>query len=405
MKICVINTGGTISCVGQPLAPMSAADFAAAAGALLIPALTTGLPGLDLHFVTGPRFSDHGSGTLDSTDLQPADWCRMADHVLTHYAAFDGFLILHGTDTLDFTGAALPMLLNVADSHGLPRAALCKPVILTGSQLPLFRDSPQGLVLNAGSDAFANLAGALACMTLRLPEVAAFFNGNLFRANRILKTSTVSFDAFSSPHLPPLARVGTAISRHHPALPPPMPHLALSDPAALALARSQLQAVHHALATHPVAQLDAFPAPSVPGGDAFLARMIRAITGIGAKGLVLQSYGEGNFPSGAPGAPERGAIRQALLEADAEGVIIVDTSRVIGGSVGAFTYAAGAWIAETGAVSGLDMTPMAAFAKTAILLSAATHHGWDRNQVKALIGRNLWGECRDNGADSTKPTV
>src|SRR5690606_36938444 len=124
----------------------------------------------------------------------PRDWCRMAGHILNRYADFDGFLILHGTDTLDFTGAALPMLLNVAGDRA--RAALSKPVILTGSQLPLFRETPQGLVLNAGSDAFANLTGALACMELRLPEVTAFFDGRLFRANRIVKASTIRFDAF-----------------------------------------------------------------------------------------------------------------------------------------------------------------------------------------------------------------
>lgn len=403
MRICVINTGGTISCVGQPLAPMPAGDFARAAQDLLMPALKARLPALDLHFATGLRFAS-GSGTLDSTDLQPADWCRMAGHVLDHYADFDGFLILHGTDTLDFTGAALPMLLNVAATDGRARALLSKPVILTASQLPLFREGPRGLVLNAGSDAFVNLAGALACMALRLPEVTAFFDGQLFRASRILKTSTTSFGAFSSPHLPPLARLGTAITLHAPALPPPPAHLSLAGPAALALARDQLRAVAGTIDAHPVAQMDAFPARALPSGDAFLAQMIRATVGIGAKGLVLQSYGEGNFPSGAPGDPARGAIRQALAEAEAAGVVIVAASRVLQGSVGAFHYAAGAWLAEIGAVSARDMTPMAAFAKTIVLLSAAAHHGWDRDRVKALIGRDLWGEGGAGGADSGDAT-
>lgn len=381
MRICIINTGGTISCVGQPLAPMPAADFARAALSLLMPALAARLPALDLHFADG-------ADTLDSTDLQPRDWCRMAGHILNRYADFDGFLILHGTDTLDFTGAALPMLLNVAGDRA--RAALSKPVILTGSQLPLFRETPQGLVLNAGSDAFANLTGALACMELRLPEVTAFFDGRLFRANRIVKASTIRFDAFASPHLPPLAQLGTGTTLHEPALPAPRADISLDHPAALALADDQLRAVAATIDAHPVAQIDAFPA-----SDAFLAQMIRAVSATGPRALILLGYGEGNFPAGA-----QGAIRQALADAAEAGVVIVAATRVTGGSVGAFHYAAGAWLAGIGAISAGDMTPMAAFTKTQILLSAADHHGWNRDQVKALIGRNLWGECRGHGADS-----
>lgn len=395
MKLCIINTGGTISCVGAPLAPMRPGDFARAAERLLVPALSARLPGLALHFATGPRFGG-GAGTLDSTDLQPGDWCRMAGFILENHSDFDGFLILHGTDTLDFTGAALPMLLNVADMRGAARAVLSKPVILTGSQLPLFRVGAQGLALNAGSDAFANLAGALACMELRLPEVAVFFDGKLMRASRVMKSSTLRFNAFASPHLPPLARLGTALTRHANALPPPAPHLALDDPAALALARKQLQAIARDIDACPVALIDAFPAHAMPGGDAFLARMIRATVGIGAKGLVLQAYGEGNFPSGAPGDPGHGAIRQALAQAQAAGVAITVSTRVPEGRVGDFHYAAGAWIADIGAVSARDMTPMAAFAKTQILLAARRHHGWSREQACALIGRNLWGECSED---------
>ncbi|MFN3526554.1 MAG: asparaginase domain-containing protein, partial [Paracoccus sp. (in: a-proteobacteria)] len=181
MRICVINTGGTISCVGRPLAPMPAARFAQAARDLLGGALAAAMPGDRLHFDTGLRFSDQEPGTLDSTDLRPSDWCRIARRVLDLYADHDAFVILHGTDTMDYSGAALPLLLNVFDDLGLARAALSKPVILTGAQLPLFAETPEGMVLNAGSDGLANLTGALASARLRLPEVALFFDGRLMR--------------------------------------------------------------------------------------------------------------------------------------------------------------------------------------------------------------------------------
>lgn len=382
MKICVLNTGGTISSVGEPLEPMSADRFAKAAERILGPAIAAKFPSLELQFDIALRFSPEGVGTLDSTNLQPKDWCLIADAVLEAYADYDAFLILHGTDTMDFTGAALPLLLNVFDRYGHGQAILSKPVILTGSQLPLFLDTPDGLVLNAGSDGFANFCGAIEAAMLRIPEVGLFFNGKLFRANRALKTSTRRFAGFDSPHLPPLAEVGIgAWLGHASPLPDPFPDVALTGQ--LQKAKDQLLAVTQNIDSYPVVQLNAFPASSAASP---LAAMIRDTVKAGTRGIVLQSFGEGNFPSG-------GGIREALQEASDSGVIVVDSTRVIGGQVGAFHYAAGAWIAETGAISGGDMTPMAAFTKLMILLSIAEHHGWSRDDLCNLIELSLAGEC------------
>ncbi|MCF3973242.1 asparaginase domain-containing protein [Paracoccus salsus] len=389
MRICIINSGGTIMCTGQPLAPMPAADFAAATRRLLQPALKAALPDLDLHFDTEPRFVSP-SGTRDSTDLRPADWCLIAGHVLKRYAEFDGFVILHGTDTMEFSGAALPFLLNVVDPLGIGRAVLSKPVILTGAQLPLFRETAEGLVLNAGSDAFVNLAGALACTRLRLPEVALFFAGRLWRGSRALKTSTTGFDAFESPHLPALAEAGIGVW-HGSASPlpgPVSPEVALDHPDARRLAVAQLRAIAAALPDHPVMQIPILPvdhrAPA-----ALIPRLIDAAVAEGVKGIVIEGYGEGNVPAG------DGAMERSLRQADAAGVVIVICTRSIGGQVGQFHYAAGAWIAATGAISGLDMTPVAAFAKLMLLLAAADHHRWTPAILRALVRRNLVGECRD----------
>lgn len=385
MRICIINTGGTISSTGQPLAPMAAARFARAAHDLLGPALAAALPGDALHFDTGLRFSDDGPGTLDSTDLRPSDWCRIARRVLELYADHDGFVILHGTDTMDYTGAALPLLLNVFDDLGLARAALSKPVILTGAQLPLFTDTPAGLVLNAGSDALANLTGALACTRLRLPEVAIFFDGRLLRGARALKVSTTRFAAFDSPHLAPLAKRGIGIRRGTvtPLPGPATPDLALDAAPARARALAQLDAVQARIDDQRVVQIASVPADHRAAAP-MLVQLVQAALDQGATGLVLEGFGPGNVPAG------QGAMAQVLTAA---GVPVLIASRVIGGQVGAFDYAAGAWIAATGAVAGGDMTPVAALAKMVVLTAAAPHHGWDRATLTALLARSLAGEC------------
>lgn len=394
MKLCIINTGGTIGCVGAPLAPMPAAAFATAARRLLGPAIAAACPEIDLHFDTALRFSDGPSGTLDSTDLEPADWCRMARAILDRYDDFDGFVLLHGTDTMDFTASALGFLLNAVSANGIGMAVLSKPVILTGAQLPLFRDADGALTLNAGSDGFANLCGAMDLARLRLPEVAVFFDGKLLRGSRALKVSTTRFAGFDSPHLPPLAERGIGVWRGPtPALPgPAAPHLALDNAGARSLLAAQLAAIARDIGAHPVIQLPAYPAARGP--DGILPHLIRNAVEAGAGAIVLESYGEGNFPSGAPGNPDAGAVRAALHEAGKAGVLIVDSTRVIGGQVGGFHYAAGAWMAGIGAVSAGDMTAVCAFAKTTILSAAAAHRGWDRATVATLIETDLVGECQ-----------
>ena len=138
MKIAVINTGGTISCVGNPLAPMTAQAFADASTQLLNPILLQQFPDLEITYLTNVTFPESSTQTLDSTNLQPTDWCIMAKGVLDNYAAFDGFVLLHGTDSMDFSGAALSLLLNAFDADGVGTAVLSKPVIITGSQVPMY---------------------------------------------------------------------------------------------------------------------------------------------------------------------------------------------------------------------------------------------------------------------------
>lgn len=401
-NICIINTGGTISCYHDPLEPMSAKEFGDAAQRLVDPIISERFPDTTLTYETALEFPESTTRTLDSTNLQPSDWCRMASFVLDNYDAYDGFVILHGTDSMDFTGSALPFLLNCVDERGIGTAVLSKPVIITGSQVPMFYQTPSSvtpnpspLQLNFNTDAFQNFCGAVACARLGIPEVGVYFDSNLFRGNRVLKVNASEFRAFDSPNYPALATYGIELDLETTnMLPGPVDEgVSLSNPVARKEAQAQLAAVTASIDANPVMQFNAFPAAySQTAGTAVIASLIDACVGQGIKGLVLESYGEGNFPSGNPDTPKSGAIYKALQRADAAGVVLLDATQVIAGTVNDAAYASGAWLPEAGALSSADMTPMAGFAKLTILLAAAAHNGWSNATIKQLLELNLQGE-------------
>ncbi len=397
MKICVINSGGTIACVGEPLAPMGAQEFASNSRRLIEPVLTAMYPELDLTWDTGLAFPNAATGTLDSTNLQPRDWCRIADYILEQYDRFDGFVLLHGTDSMDYTGAALPFLLNRVGCGGAGEALLSKPVIVTGSQVPMYqRGEPD--VLRFNTDAFQNLCGAVACARLGLPEVCVYFDARLFRANRVLKVDASDFRAFDSPNYPPLGDYGITLEVDRArVLPGPANRtVSLADPAVRQEVRNRLAAIGNAIDACAVMPLSAFPAAFDAGaGSAQMARLIDACVATGLKGLVLLGYGEGNFPSGNPDAPAKGAVFRALKAAADAGVIVVDSTQVIAGRQASSGYAAGAWLPQVGAISSGDMTPVAALAKLMVLLAAAEHEGWARADVERLFACNLVGEVSE----------
>ncbi len=419
MKLAVINTGGTISCAGKPLAPMSAADFAAACTALVHPILAQSYPQLTVEYLTDVVFPGSRSGTLDSTNLQPTDWCLIARTILTRYADYDGWVVLHGTDTMDFSGAALPFLLSMFAPDGTATAVLSKPVILTGSQLPMFQREhpaqlPSGLVPD--SDALPNFCGAIAAAQSGIPEVGVFFDHQLFRSSRVRKTSTHALAAFTSPNYPALARYdsGLNLAKDHLLRGPASPARSLDNAPVRAQTLAQLDYIHAHIHQYPVMQLNAFPAwysfPASPADATpragLLAQIIQACTApeLGLQGLVLESYGAGNFPSGDPDTPANGATYQALAAASERGVVVVNCTQVLHGAVNSSTYAAGAWLPATGALHPGDMTPMAAFAKLMVLRTAAGHHGWSLSDVKHLVQQNLLGEMHGVGPMDPHPT-
>lgn len=405
MKIAVINTGGTISCSGTPLTPMSAKDFAAACSKIINPIIQQNYPDLNIHYVVDLTFPESRSGTLDSTNLQPTDWCLIATYILNNYGSYDSWVVLHGTDSMDFTGTALPFLLSSFSSEGIQTAVLSKPIIITGSQMPMFYQAssdqaPSSLIYN--TDAFQNFCGAVAAAQSGIPEVCVYFHNKLYRGNRVLKTNASEFNAFSSPNYPALAEYGVELDiDNNNVLPSPVSYdVSLDNPSVLQKATAQLVYITSNINNFPVMQFNAFPAwynfnDSQGTCSGIIANLIDACVGQGIKGLILESYGEGNFSSGNPDNPAKGAAYQALNNANANGVVIVDCTQVISGVVNNSAYAAGAWLPAVGALSPADMTPMAAFAKLMVLLTSAGYNNWNAADVKNLLQLNLLGEMMD----------
>lgn len=388
MKIGIVYTGGTIGCVGSPLRPMGEALFEVAFRAHVEPLLQATQPALSLHFVPfGP--------VLDSTDATPQDWVRLARAMLTSYAHVDAFVVLHGTDTLAWSASALSFLLTAFSLEGATETVLSKPIIMTGSQRPLFQQTgPNSVILAGHTDALSNVCGAVEAIDLGLPEVAVYFDHQLLRGNRAVKVQTSGFDAFASPNHPPLARCGANWAIHSAVWYPSITlERSLDNPDVCARLQGQLDHAAQRIAQTRVAVLPAFPAVSGPEGGLHAA-MLKAVLDAGVQGVVLQAFGAGNFPSGSPQSPLGGVLFRQLLQARERGVVIVDTTQVLAGAVDARAYAAGSWLGDAGVIGLRDMTPMAALAKLTVLLALHDRgpRPWPILTIEQLMQDGLAGE-------------
>ncbi|NOX62018.1 MAG: asparaginase [Chloroflexi bacterium] len=306
-----------------------------------------GIEGLLAHIPELARVASCDHWTLspprDSVDLGPADWLALARHIGRRYEAYDGFVILHGTDTLVYTAAALSFLLE----------GLNKPVILTGAQLPIGE---------VRSDARNNLLTAVELAATGHPqvrEVGVYFNDRLLRGNRAVKTSVFAFDAFHSPNCPPLALAGTEIL-YPVSLPRPFQGRAFK--------------AHERLDTR-VALLKLFPGLSPD----LLAYLIAAPI----RGLVLETFGSGNVPNDP-------ALLQVLADAIARrDLLAVAVTQQLQGRVHLDAYAAGRRLLDAGALCGYDMTPHAALVKLMFLLG---RDDLSHEQRRDLLTANLRGE-------------
>jgi len=286
--------------------------------------------------VTVREFDD----LIDSSNMTPAEWWLIAQDIRDHYDQFDGFVILHGTDTMAYTASALSFMLE----------DLAKPVIVTGSQIPM------GELRSDGRD---NLLGAVLLAAHHpIPEVGLYFHDRLYRGNRSQKVDANGFHAFDSPNFPPLAEAGIQFQINNDLLLPgpnkPFRAQELSPPR--------------------LATLSLFPGIS---GD-----MIRQIIQPPVQGLILLTYGSGNAPSNDQ------SFLNALTEAKNRGVIIVNCTQCYRGKVDMDTYECGQVLKKHGVISGYDMTHEAALTKLYYLFSL----GLSTEDIKEKMQISIRGE-------------
>lgn len=279
---------------------------------------------------------------LDSSNMNPSDWSLIAEDICANYDAYDGFVVLHGTDTMAYTSSALAFMLE----------GLAKPVIVTGSQIPLSE---------IRNDAQENLITALTIAgSYRIPEVSLYFGGHLFRGCRVVKTDAAGFDAFESPNYPPLAKVGIEIDvqrkqvRQSPIL--------------------RRDVVRQEIGKSVVGAFRLFPGVSV--------KILENILKPPLKGLILETYGAGNGPA------DDAEFLQVLADASVQGIVIVNCTQCLQGTVDLSKYATGAKLAQVGVIGGYDMTAEAALTKLSYLLSK----GLSTEEVKVQMQLDLRGE-------------
>jgi len=282
---------------------------------------------------------------LDSSDMQPEHWVKMAELIRDNYTHFDGFIILHGSDTLAYSASALSFMLE----------NLSKPVILTGSQLP---------VGEIRTDARENLITAIEIAATKIngvpvvQEVCVYFDYFLFRGNRTTKMNSAKFEAFQSMNFPPLAEAGVHLKFNS--------HLVVKSNGRKFKIYTKLDNRVGVIRIYPGMSRDWFEAQ-------LKAPHIKAV--------ILETFGSGN-------APSQGWFIDLLQEAIKSGILIVNITQCPGGSVEQGRYATSSKLAKMGVIPGADLTLEAALTKLLFLLGNYKK----LSDIKRLMGESLRGE-------------
>lgn len=338
-KLLVIYTGGTIGMRPDPqtgaLVPF---DFAH---------LMQNVPkiaelGYDINHVelTPP---------IDSSNMNPEHWSDIAHIIARDYDAYDGFVVLHGTDSMAYTASALSFMLS----------GLAKPVVLTGSQLPIGEvreDGTQNLI-----SALQVAAARTADGAPRVQEVVISFGRHVVRGNRATKASSTAFEAFRSFNYPPLARMNLHIEWNTPYM-ASVAHAGASNTLAPAYAMDSAVSV-------------VFLYPGIT------QEVLQPQLELPVKGIVLRTFGAGN-------APTESWFTSAISAAVKAGKVLVNVTQCPAGGVEQARYATGAALADAGVVSGMDMTCEAALTKLMHLFGS----GFSAEEVAARIPLPLAGE-------------
>lgn len=335
-SVLIIYTGGTIGMIENPVTG-ALENFNFDQLQKHVPELTKFKFKIDSCQFDSPR---------DSSDMDPEAWSDLVRIIYDNYSKYDGFVILHGTDTMAFTASALSFMLE----------NLNKPVILTGSQLPI------GVLRTDGKE---NLMTSIEIAAAKykgkplVPEVCVLFENHLMRGNRTTKINAENFNAFRSYNYPSLAEVGihikyepSSIHRNN-GIKPLTPHLSMDTNVVI---------------------LKLFP-----GIQESTVKAILAIPNL--KAVVLETYGSGN-------APKKEWFINQLIEAKQKGVVVINVTQCYAGTVEMDKYETGFQLLQAGVLSGYDSTTESALTKLMFLLG----HGLPPDEVREMMKSSIAGE-------------